>query len=52
MFLKKLDVQVLIISDISMPQAFRRRTGNGRPEMKFEKIKKKTPRDVMIFNHP
>lgn len=42
MFLKRLDVQVLIVSDISMPQAFRRGTGNGRPDMKFEKMKRST----------
>lgn len=41
MFLKRSDVQVLIVSDISMPHAFRRGAGNGRPEMKFEEMKKK-----------
>lgn len=41
MFLKRSDDQILIVSDISMPHAFRRGAGNGRPEMKFEEMKKK-----------
>lgn len=41
MFLKSSDVQVLIVSDTSMPHAFRRGAGNGRPEIKFEEMKKK-----------
>ena len=45
---QSLDVQIFIVSEISMWQAFCRGTGNGRQEMNFQKMKK-SPRDMIIF---
>lgn len=47
---QSLDIQVLIIFEILMPQALRCGTGNRRPEINFEEMIK-TPRDIIILYH-